>query len=81
MKLQEKFPVLGSSANPETLSMTVKGILLAVLPVVILVAQANNWPLSENDFMEFIEGFTAALSAIMTFYGLVRKLVNKFKKK
>ena len=79
MKLVQKYPVLGSSANSDNLSVTVQSFLMAILPVALILAKAYELPLTENDFLELIKAITGFLSAGMFLFGVGRKLYYTFK--
>ena len=77
--------LLRSSANPTQLSLTIKGLLTGLIPVFILLAQFKGVSLSEIEVNTVIDSIgaifmtiTAVVSAITTFVGLARKLINKF---
>ena len=79
---------LASSANPEKLSLTIRGILVGLVPIVLLVSGAMNIQMAQVELTELIDSvvrvvitITAALSAVMTAYGFIRKIVLKFGKK
>jgi hypothetical protein len=70
--------LITSSADPRALSLTVKGILVAVLPFLLMVTG-----LPEADANAIIEVVvdvvfygSTLLSLIMTGYGLIRKALN-----
>lgn len=74
---------LVSSKDATKLSLTVRGLLLQLVPVVMLVAQAKGIGVVETDLVAIIEGVTAivamvisAVGLIMTVWGLVRKLFD-----
>ena len=85
--------LLASSVNPKELSMTIKGVLTAVVPVVLILAPMFNWSVSQEDFVNFqngLDGFfssleaaivavTAAWAAFQIVWGLARKLLVAFK--
>lgn len=71
---------LQSSANPENLSLTIKGILVALVPIIIAVLQAFDLHFSEVEVMEIIQQLTVILAQVMIALGLVRKLWFYFKK-
>ena len=79
-KIVQKFPKLGSSVDPESLSLSVKSALLAILPIVIAIGRAYNWEVTEQDWMEFIQGATAAISILGGLWGITRKIITRFKK-
>mgnify|MGYP001606136102 CR=1 FL=1 len=77
-----------SSANPEQLSLTIKGMLLAFVPFILLVVNAFGIDLGEGQIQELIESIAAlggaavgVISAAMVAYGLARKIIIKFLQK
>lgn len=80
--------LLVSSINPEKLSLTVKGILLGIIPVILIVAGIFNLNVSEGDLtsvvnavVQVIVAVGAAASAILTLIGAIRKVIVGIKKK
>lgn len=67
--------ILRSSADPTKVSLTVKGILIALLPAFLLVAKAQGWAFAEADAVQVIEAVTQAIAALLVVYGLIRKAV------
>lgn len=66
----------GSSEDPEKLALTIKGILLGLVPVAVAICKAYNLPFVENDFMQFIEVGFGVVAGGLTFWGLIRKFYN-----
>ena len=71
--------ILKSSANPEKLSLTIKGIAVGLIPIAILIAGMFGLKLDSNELVALVDSFLAVLSAGMILFGLVRKLVLRFK--
>lgn len=73
MKLAKKYPVLGSSKNPENVSLMLKG--LSVLIVSLAAMKGIHIEEAElfNSLMLAVTSTTTLVSAIATLYGLVRK--------
>lgn len=87
-ELVKKYPLLGSSVDPKKLALTVKGILLAVVTILVSVSGIFGTTLDATDLntlvgsiQNAIVAIASAVSAIMVVYGGVRKLVMKFEKK
>jgi len=73
--------LLGSSIDPQKLALTVKGILVAIAPVVFLVARSAGFSFGEADYtavinviMDLIAQVGALAGTLMTIYGAIRKL-------
>lgn len=83
-----KYPkALGSSVDPQKLSLTVKGILVGLIPFIIIIAKGFNVDLNNDELMSVIDGIVslivnigAIVSVAVTVYGGIRKIINKFKK-
>ena len=70
-----------SSANANKISLTVKGVLMSILPVLLYVMPMFNIQTSHdqlasvvNDIGTIIVVFGGAVSAGVTVYGLLRKI-------
>ena len=65
-----------SSADPKALSLTVKGILTAILPIVIVLLGIDE--ATANGILDTIVNIvfygSTLLSALVTLYGLLRKV-------
>ena len=70
----KKFGALSSSADPSKLAATVKGALIAILPIVIILAQRFDVTLAESDLAQLIEVGSIIASACVMGFGLVRKI-------
>lgn len=75
--------VIYSSANAEEISLTVKGVLLGIVPAVIILGNLAHVTFTSDQLTHIIDGIVAAIgaiglivSAIMTLYGLLRKLAT-----
>jgi len=72
--LVKRYPILGSSQNPENLSTTVKGILIGLIPVALYIARQYNVELNYNTAYAITEAITSLVASITILYGLLRKL-------
>lgn len=79
--------ILSSSADSTRLSLTIKGLLIGVIPVVLVVAPTLGLNLEEGTLKEFVNAldqvFVALfglLAAVTTLYGLGRKIVVGLRK-
>lgn len=70
---------LQSSVNPNELSLTVKGILISLIPIIIIIAKQLGLEVTETSLINLIEQVTILISAVVTVYGLIRKLFIKLK--
>ena len=77
--------VLMSSKDPQAVSLTVRGLLLHIVPVVLLLAQFKGIPGVTNDslnavvdqILNFVSGILYVVSVIMVTWGLLRKMFTK----
>lgn len=83
----KKVPALGSSSDGEKIALTVKGLLVGIIPIVIAISGTFgvNLDLTElntlvDSVVNVIISVSLAVSAVMTAFGLARKVVNKFHK-
>lgn len=65
-----------SSTGTGDLALTVKGLLLALVPVTLTAAKYYNIELVEEQLVEIINAAVAVISALMIFIGLIRKAFN-----
>jgi hypothetical protein len=79
--------LLASSVNPQELSMTIKGLLLGIIPLVSTLLKLWNIELGQEQLTLIVDAiigiFTALFavwSAWMVFYGLIRKVGVSLKK-
>lgn len=79
-KIVRSYPVLGSSEDPTKLSLTIKSLLVALIPIVIAVAQYYSVSLNESDLTELVQQITVLVSAGGAIYGIGRKIYYKIKK-
>lgn len=68
--------LLKSSADPEKLSTTVKGILLAIVPVIIMVTGLEQEEVNTlvNAIVQVVFLGASLISACQIIYGLARKI-------
>lgn len=69
--------VLKSSKNPEYVSLTIKGVLVGLIPVIIAAAKFWGWEIAESDLTELINGLATLAASIMIVYGVLRKFIKK----
>lgn len=75
--------LLQSSQDPTKLSLTVRGMLVTLVPVILIAAQVFGiGMLQETDVIAIIEGITGIIATaltlvglVMTTWGMIRKLV------
>lgn len=70
-----------SSVNPQQLGLTVKAALVALVPLVLIITGMTNVNLGQEDLTAIVDGIvnvvvavSTALSVIMAFVGIIRKI-------
>lgn len=71
--------IIISSANPDKASMTIKGILLQYVAVMLTLGTLVGIPLMESEVVKYIEMASIAAGALLTLFGLTRKLYYQIK--
>lgn len=69
-----------SSTNPQEVSLTVKGALIGIIPILIGYAQLAGLDWSQEQLMQTIEIITSIVSTFFVLIGLIRKLYLTGKK-
>ena len=72
-KIVKRFPLLASSQDPSQLSLTIKGILVALIPLVIALGQSQGWSVTEGDLMSGVEALVGVVSGCTILWGVIRK--------
>ncbi len=67
------------SVDSNKLSLTIKGLLIGLIPLIIIIAKSFNVELSQAELTETIEAIFLAVAGITTAWGLIRKVIVKFK--
>lgn len=68
-----------SSADPERVSATLQGILLQYAAYTMAIASAFHFPLSQTQIYEWITIVCGLYGALLTLFGLGRKLYFEIK--
>ena len=63
-----------SSTGSQNIALTIKGALLAIVPILIAILSSQGYTITENDIVEIINSLFTTISAIALFLGLGRKL-------
>ena len=66
-----------SVPGSNNLSLTIKSLLLAIVPTVIIIARSYGLDLAEAELVEVIESVFSILAVVGVAYGLLRKLFYK----
>lgn len=68
--------ILQSSADPASVSLTIKGALVALIPVAITVARLKGVELAEDQVVHFIDEVARVGAAIALIFGFARKVYH-----
>lgn len=71
--------IVMSSADPEKVSMTIKGTLLTWVSMIIFVGQAFHFSISEGSLTVLIQNFSMLAGSLLMAVGLIRKIYYIFK--
>jgi len=66
--------LLISSADPESFSLTIKGVMLQYVGVMVFSAQLLGFPLAESNLVEWIGSVSVIVGTAVGMIGLARKL-------
>lgn len=70
--------LLQSSANPENLSLSIKGFLVMLVPTILAISGVLGWSLTEGDILEVINAIVATIGGMFFLYGVARKVYYYF---
>lgn len=71
--------ILKSSTGSGNLSLTVKGLLVALIPLAIAGANHYGIIIDENTLFDGVEQLFTAISAVMVLVGIARKVYYQVK--
>jgi len=88
MQLVRRYPVLGSSANPEKVALTIKGALITITPAIVMLAGwlkidvgAQEWQNTIEMLWQLANQAILLVGMGMTAFGVLRKLYFKIRYK
>jgi uncharacterized membrane protein len=74
-----KYPkLLSSSANENNLSLTIKGLLVALVPLIIAILRGFGVDMAEIEVTSVIDAIFGVVASVMILFGLARKLYYKY---
>ena len=76
----EKNKIVRSSVDSTKVSMTIKGVGIAIIPTLIFISGVFGFSFVEADLTELVNAIATLASAGLIVYGLVRKFVVKLRK-
>lgn len=65
-----------SSVGNGSMAMTVRGALIAIIPVLLSIGQTFDLAFTETEIMLAVDSFTAVLAGAMILFGLARKVYH-----
>ena len=74
--LTKRFPILGSSVNPEKISLTIKSTGLILVPVVVLIARSFGFEVVDTDLVQVVNALSGMVGFGGVIYGVYRKYFN-----
>lgn len=74
----KKYKILGSSKNPESIALTIKGALVSLVPLLVIIFTNYNIDITSDEIMEVINAIFAVVGSIMVMWGIVRKVYYKY---
>jgi len=66
-----------SSTGSGDLALTIKGLLVALVPLTVAAMQRFNVHLAQDQVSAVIDAGFAAVAAVMVLVGLIRKIANR----
>lgn len=70
--------LLGSSADPDKISMTVKSIGVWLIPALVAALAYFKVDITQNELMDLVNNLAILCASAMTVFGLGRKIYYKF---
>lgn len=72
--------VLKSSVDENKVSLTIKGVGVALIPVIIFIGGIFGFRFVEVDLVELLNSIAILVSTAMVIWGLIRKILVKYRK-
>lgn len=76
MTLTKRFPILGSSVDPNKISLTIKSTGLILVPVVVLIARSFGFEVVDTDLVQVVNALSGMVGMGGVIYGVYRKYFN-----
>ena len=74
--LTKRFPILGSSVDPNKISLTIKSTGLILVPVVVLIARSFGFEVVDTDLVQVVNALSGMVGMGGVIYGVYRKYFN-----
>lgn len=69
--------LLGSSANPDKLSLTIKSVGVWLIPGVLALCTVFGWEVTKVDLVDLANNLAILVASAMSIYGIGRKIFYK----
>jgi hypothetical protein len=66
--------ILRSSTGSGNLSLTIKGLLISLVPITIAILQAQGYSIAEADLTQAIDTVFTTIASVTVAVGLIRKI-------
>ena len=76
----KKNKIIRSSVDSTKISMTIKGVGIALIPTIIFIAGVFGFDFVKADLVELLNAIATLVSAVLIVYGLLRKVLVKYRK-
>lgn len=70
---------LRSSQDPTQLSLTIKGLLSTLAPIILMLLNKFGVVIGNEEFDSIVTVILAVITGIITLYGLIRRILNQSK--
>jgi len=70
-------PLLGSSTDPEKISLTIKSIGVWLVPGVLALVTVLGWDVTKVELVDLVNNLAILSASAMTIVGIVRKIYIK----
>lgn len=67
-----------SSSGSKDLALTIKGFLIALVPLFIIAGKYYGFEPLEGEIVAWIEALTGGVAAVVVGVGVLRKIANRF---
>ncbi len=79
-KLTQKYPLLGSSVDPNRLALTIKGVLITTTPAIVILAGWLKIDFGVTDWQNLVELAWQATNQIILAVGMATTLLGAIRK-
>jgi len=67
-----------SSVGDDSISLTVKSLVVGIIPVVIYIAKTQGYDISTDDIMQIVNNVATIISLLGVTCGIIRKIYYRF---